>query len=255
MSAEVPSEEPLPSHEEMLQYLIEREDTYYPDYARTSTSLGRTSMICVVGPSGDGKSTLVHETTASDPEIREYISSTTREPAPRDRGEYRYVTIEDFYKGVREGVIVNYFVHPNGNVYGTFLDGFHRPYTIGAIAAANVEQLQNAGFRDTQVIFPVMTGETYATRIGLDRIHQPDILPRLKEGIPSLEFGRLNAGEPWLTFLELDNIPGSLQTAADKVSQIARHHSVPSVETGLAIKYIGEMEAVIREAIRRINVQ
>ena len=100
-----------------------------------------------------------------------------------------------------------------------------------------------------------MDGETYAGRIGLDRIHHPDILPRLTEGVSSLAYARERADRQELRFIQLSNATGALQAAAEDVVRIARHDTVGTLDTGTALKYIDEMDAVIREAIHRINVQ
>lgn len=262
---EVPVEQPLPSEEEMLEYLRhEQKQGYYVDYSRSSVALGRITLLAVAAPTAAGKSTLIRRVVERDPEINLYKSSTTRERAERDGDDYvtatEGMTVAKFYEGVRKREVVNFFVHRTNNVYGTFFDGFKSPYTIGAIGTDTIEQLQGAGFRDVQTIYTLTDAETYEQRLHQGRVLQKDILPRLHEGLVSLDFARQNAGEQWMTFLELKNeeLPGNtgaLDEASDTISQIARHNTVSSLELDRAQHLIGDMEMVIRGAIRRLNVQ
>lgn len=251
------SSAPEPSEADMRCFLERAQSTYYFDKKTYGESLENIDLIAIAGPTAAGKSTLMR-TAVSEHGIAPLKSSMTREMLPRDHHEpYHFfnVPMQAFYDGVNKGSVVNYFVNKNQHVYGTFVNGFTAPHTIGAIATDTIEQLSGAGFHDVRTLYTVMRGEDYAARIGLDRINEPDIAPRLREGLDSLDFARRNINEQWMTPLILSNEPGELERAAEDVSKITFQRSVQTIGTNEALRRLDEMEAVIRAALGRIALQ
>ena len=245
-----------PSPDAMLEYLKAQQPSYYFDTARFGQPLSNVELIAISGPTAAGKSTLMRAAVQNHG-LSPLKSSMTREKAERDRNEpYHHfaVPVKTFYDGVKENSVVNYFVNKNEHVYGTFVDDFTAPHTIGAIGTSTIEQLSYAGFRDVRTLFTVMRGEDYAARLGLDRINEHDIIPRLLEGIDSIEFARRNIDEQWLTPLILSNEQGELERAAEDVSKITFQRSVQTVSRPEALKRLEEMEIVIEAALGRLGL-
>ena len=249
---------PEPSDDTMLAYLqAEQKNGYYFDSKRYGKDLEDVTLIAISGPTAAGKSTLVRAASEAH-DIAQLQSSMTRSMEDRDAHEphHRFeVPLQEFYDAVAQRSIVNFFVNRNNHVYGTFTSGFSKPLTIGAIGVDTLEQLGNAGFRDVRALYTVMSGEDYAARLGLDRIHQADIVPRLHEGLDSLDFAERNLQHAWLTPIRLSNEPGELERAAEDVGKISHHHSLQTLSTYEAIRFIGEMRAVAQSALARIALQ
>ena len=77
-------------------------------------------LIIIVGPSGSGKSSVLHGLMKSHPEYTYPLSATTR---PMRKGEkdgdiYRFYTKERFEKGIEKGEFLEYAVVHQDNYYG-----------------------------------------------------------------------------------------------------------------------------------------
>ncbi len=80
----------------------------------------RQVLICISGPSGVGKGTLVRELMKEDPTLSLSVSATTRKPrrGEEEGREYFFLSREQFEKGIRAGEFIEYDDH-FGNLYGT----------------------------------------------------------------------------------------------------------------------------------------
>jgi hypothetical protein len=252
---EIPASEP--SKAEKLAYLQEKQDSHYFNHHKYGHDFSDTTMVCVVCPTGGGKSTLVREVSKRHG-VAQLQSSMTRAMEPRDRHEphHRFsVPLDEFYYGAIDESIVNFFVNRNNEVYGTFPGGFTEPMTIGAIGYETFEQLSQAGFKATPVMFPVMPGEVYDERLTSGRIYQPDIVQRLQQGVDTMHFGKNHLGADWFTPILSSNAPGELQRAADDVYKIVRHESFQTLTLPQAERYMDEMLEVCQRHLGRLAVQ
>ena len=84
----------------------------------STTKAGR--LFLVTAPSGAGKSSLVAQLLAADPDVHLSISHTTRAPRPGEVNgrEYHFVTIEQF-EAMREEDAFLEWAYVHGNYYGT----------------------------------------------------------------------------------------------------------------------------------------
>lgn len=80
----------------------------------------RQILICISGPSGVGKGTLVRELIKDDPTLALSVSCTTRKPrrGEEDGREYFFISREEFERGIETGEFIEYDDH-FGNYYGT----------------------------------------------------------------------------------------------------------------------------------------
>ena len=76
-------------------------------------------ILTITGPSGVGKTTLMHNLLGSLPHAHVFESVTTRAPRPTDEpGEYRYVSEEEF-GAMRDRGEFLWEAHPHGKSYAT----------------------------------------------------------------------------------------------------------------------------------------
>lgn len=243
-------------HSEILRYLRAEHKNYKFDQEKYGHHLANISLLAVAGPTAAGKSTLVREVSRQDEDIHELTSTMSRPRASRDEPHHHTdVPMSIFEAGVRQRTFVNYFVNDTDHVYGTFPEGFTAPITIGAIGADHIPQLLDVFDGRVNAVYPLMSGSVYASRLGMDRINDPTIVPRLKEGRRSLQFARDNLDATWVNFVELDNLDGSLQRAAREVIHIAYHNTHPILTEQYSRDLIEEMDAVIVSTMRRLGVQ
>jgi guanylate kinase len=76
-------------------------------------------ILTITGPSGVGKTTLMHNLLQSLPNAKTVESVTTRAPRPTDEpGEYRYVSEEEFAASAKRCEFL-WEAHPHGKSYAT----------------------------------------------------------------------------------------------------------------------------------------
>ncbi len=77
-------------------------------------------LVCIVAPSGGGKTTIVNELIKQLPNTARFITSTTRAPRPgeKDGIDYHFLTRSEFVYKISEGQLLEY-VEYAGNFYGT----------------------------------------------------------------------------------------------------------------------------------------
>jgi guanylate kinase len=76
-------------------------------------------ILSITGPSGVGKTTLMHNLLGALPNAKTFESVTTRLPRPTDEpGEYRYVS-EDEFEAMRDRGDFLWEAHPHGKSYAT----------------------------------------------------------------------------------------------------------------------------------------
>jgi guanylate kinase len=87
-----------------------------------------TSLIlCISGPEGVGKDTLIRELLKLFPDLRLGKKATTRPPRPDDFDEagvskYTHLSIADFMRQRAAGTIVEHSVTATGGYYGSYVD-------------------------------------------------------------------------------------------------------------------------------------
>lgn len=242
-------------HQEIVRYLRQEQDNYSFDQDKYGHHLGRISLLAVAGPTASGKSTLVREVSRQADDIHELASTMTRPRAKRDEPHHHTdVPFEVFQQDVKDRRFVNYFVNDSDQAYGTLPEGFTAPITIGAIGADNIPQLLDVFGGRAHPVYTLMEGPVYASRIGMDRINDATIVPRLIEGRRSLHFARENHREEWMNFVQLDNLEGGLQRAAREVIYIAYQNTHPMLTNDRRLELIEEMDAVIVGTLRRLGV-
>lgn len=113
-------------------------------------------LLCVVAPSGAGKSSLVNALLARDPTLRLSISTTTRSPRPGEVSgrEYHFVTRERF----AELVAANEFLE-HAEVYGNFYGTSRR--WIEATRAAGEDVILEIDWQGAMQVKKIFADMTY----------------------------------------------------------------------------------------------
>lgn len=97
-------------------------------------------LVVVAGPSGVGKSTIVRELLARDPQIWLSVSVTTRKPRPGeiDGVDYTFVSNEEFDQLIDSGGLLEWASYA-GNRYGTPAEAVARMRTQGRPVILEIE--------------------------------------------------------------------------------------------------------------------
>ena len=92
----------------------------------------RGSLLVVSGPSGVGKTSLVHRLLERTARLRLSISYTTRVPRPgeRDGVDYYFISEAEFEKRIADDSLVEY-AQVFGNYYGTGRDRIDETLAAG----------------------------------------------------------------------------------------------------------------------------
>jgi len=115
-------------------------------------------VFIVSGPSGVGKSSIIHAVLARRPSLRLSVSTTTRPPRPGevDGVDYHFVSLEDFERRIREGDFLEW-ARSYDNYYGTGAHEIERIQADGCHALLDVDtqgaQQVQAGHRGAVYIF------------------------------------------------------------------------------------------------------
>jgi guanylate kinase len=90
------------------------------------------ALFVVSGPSGAGKTTLVHRLLARFPDIQFSVSATTRPPRSGevDGKDYHFLTAEQFETKLAARAFLEH-AHVYGNHYGTLAEPVHQSLAIG----------------------------------------------------------------------------------------------------------------------------
>lgn len=249
-----------PSHRRLFDQLHTQHSRYSFDRKRYGDRLADITFLAVSGPTQAGKATLIREAIADDSDLHLYQSSSTQPPEDDTPQKHRYAPIEVFANAVANGSLVNYYPHPNGHIYGTFLNGFQAPITIGAVSTGSIEQLFDAGFHDVRTVYTLTDGPTYEARLGLSAIDETlplqraeALRKRLIESLNSLAFAHANSEEDWFTAVQLSNEPGALKQAARNVARIGHERSAQTLTTPYTRSLISEMSAVATKALHYLD--
>jgi guanylate kinase len=90
----------------------------------------KVQVICISGPSGGGKSTVLRYLDKNLPGSSTPPTYTTRPKRPTDGEDRKFVTKTEFKKMIEQGKFVEYAVHGNGHFYGRVFDDFAGKYAI-----------------------------------------------------------------------------------------------------------------------------
>lgn len=98
-------------------------------------------LFIIVGPSGSGKSSVLHGLKALRPDFLYPLSATTRpmREGEKDGDIYHFLTKEEFKKGIEEGKFLEWAIVHQDNYYGLFKEPIERGLKEGRTIVREVD--------------------------------------------------------------------------------------------------------------------
>lgn len=226
----IPGQEPCLCEIETL--IKDGAENYYPNQS-VAEHLQAVHLVNVIGPWAVGKTTIMRNAAARDPNFGMKLGLTSRPVRP---GESPYSSrflphnregLNAIYNKLTNGDLVQIKVHPtNGYIYGSEVEDYQKPYVMldtMASAVENVHSLPFQGFTDIALAAPV---DDWVKRIKLksNGVSQEYITARLEEAHMNLSWS-LEQGDnlSWVV-----NKNGESDSAALSVISIARNVLKPN---------------------------
>lgn len=180
---------------QLLLQLLAEQPTYRPKQAVLDQIKGKR-MVCLVGASCMGKTTIMDTLVRLDPRFGKSRNFTSRPPrADDDTSRYYYYEHSDkglkpIFDSIRSGELLQYNINPHTlHVYGSEASGYPHDINLGDIFSSSIDGFRQLGFGDVRVVTIVTDPSVWQTRInarfpvGSERREA-----RLKEAVTSLEW-------------------------------------------------------------------
>jgi guanylate kinase len=223
-----------------LDLIKEREPSYTPGLHVTE-ELRKVTMVPLIGPFAVGKSVCMAKILEQEPDFGRVQSFTTRSRRNGEaEDEYRFlpdgeVTLDWIAEEIKRRDLVQYAVHPTtGNIYGSDLRDYAKPYSMLDALYSAVEGLRRLPFKDMKEITMVAEPNEWVARSKerLGQISTNEANKRLRESILSLEWS-LEQGDSisWVC-----NRTNQLPETCQEVVEIVRG----SIEKKSANRVVGE---------------
>lgn len=128
-------------------------------------------LVCIVAPSGGGKTTIVTELIKQLPKATRFITSTTRAPRPGEKNgvDYHFLTRSEFVYKITEGQLLEY-VEYAGNFYGTDRSELEKllaanDYILVAIDVRGSRSFQTFKYKQKRIFLKPESLEVLRTRL------------------------------------------------------------------------------------------
>lgn len=232
-----------------LQALNSQKASYRGDPEKVGDRLKGKTLVMVGGPTKVGKTTLIQRATEILPGAVAVPSIVDRERKLGDPVDYltasEGVTQRGLIKAIHERRLVNYDVHPAGNIYATDTDGYSGTFNFlpTMMHEEGLAQLRNAGFDSTITAYVLMPGGDYKKNVGKDDFRGKRAA-RMQEAISSLSYAAEHIDE--IEFIENRMGNGGLEMAASSLATIANGVTSP-VPKDRALDLIEQMTEQARK--------
>ncbi len=158
------------STEKELRRLLSAQPTYRPTDA-VLEQIADVEVVCFVGASCMGKTTLMQQLVAEDVDYGEFVVFTSRQPRPEDnQARYSYYNHDDeglrpLLERIDSQEVLQYNINPfNLHVYGSEVTGYTHRYNIGDIFASSIDGFRQIGFKKVVVISVITTPQAWQRR-------------------------------------------------------------------------------------------
>jgi hypothetical protein len=251
----------LPKPSEALISLQKEQPTYSGDLTQVKKALSQTTLITMMAPLSGGVGRQMEWVRAVDPSLSTVATEMTRARRPYDwefdRTAEDSIDIKSFNTAMEERALLHYGLTASGGAFGSRVNDVVGRHAIMHVGYDSFEHIDDQALRQMHNVFLIMTGQTYAVRMGLDRLTPQDahLAAQVEYSLRSIEFARFNIRHDIHTFLQVHNTPESLVETARAISRLAHQNSRESLHTTHVEDTLGEMEAVLSEAKKRISVQ
>lgn len=115
------------------------------------TKISKGKLIIFSAPSGSGKTTIVHWLMKQIPDLAFSVSATSRpiRPGEKDGVDYRFLSVEEFKKKIRENAFVEWEEVYENQFYGTLIseverlrkEGKHVVFDVDVKGGMNIKRL------------------------------------------------------------------------------------------------------------------
>ena len=186
-------------------------------------ALARITLVQIIGPTAVGKSTLINEIAAREPErFSEVGTITTRGRRKSDSHNVTTdVSPEDMKDRIKNRELVQYFEHPSGDIYATDTSSYETEVCLLPTMADSANDFLKLGFKKIIRFGVMVEGEHWRERL-LEREDDEKFGGRLVEALNSLERMRgmhrhrkEKSDEPKLLIVE--NNDGNVSQAAQRI--------------------------------------
>jgi len=213
-----------------LDHIRDVAPSYMPN-DETLQKLTGTVLIELIAPAAEGKSRIMDEVAALDPDFSYVTGLTTRSPEARDvAGRYRYFNsdqeINELADSVDKRELVQYVTHPTTkHIYGSSPEDYRTVYCLLDTLYSAVADLDEIPFKAIFKIAIVSDGKEWMARF-LERYPEAneERAKRLKEAKQCLEW-QLQQDPQSIIWIE--NKMGEADQAARELVSIARGETKP----------------------------
>ena len=220
--------------EQLLRSLLAAQPTYRPIQA-VIDKIQHTNVICFVGASCMGKTTLMDALVQLDPRFGKTHNFTTRPPRQDDDVErYYYFEHSDdglrpIFERIERHELLQYNINPHTlHVYGSEASGYPHAYNLGDIFSSSIDGFRQLGFGSMRVFTIVTEPTAWQARVdsrfpvGSERREA-----RIKEAITSLEWSLFQTNPDHHFIVDHNN---AVQAAAEQVIAIIDGATFPEDE-------------------------
>lgn len=206
-----------------LRRLLAEQPTYRPT-DEVLAQIADKHVICFVGATGMGKTTIMQGLVGQSGDYGEFIVFTSREPRPEDN-KARYTYYEHSNAGLAELLariearqVVQYNINPFSLlVYGSEATGYKYTQNIGDVFASSIDGFRQLGFGSVQVFSVVTEPESWLKRFD-ERFPLGDARrdARRLEAIHSLEWSLAQTSDGHAWIINRDGTPDETVAAATR---------------------------------------
>jgi len=201
--------------------LLQKNEQDYHGNNQVKLALGEKVISIIIGPTAVGKSTIIQEILNSKHDWNVAGTITTREKRDGDPSNYftktEGITNEKLIGLIHSGDLINYSVHPGGDIYAYSPDSFSAEYNLAPLTTPSIKIMKTAGFERAETSFIYAKPEDWELFLK-DRLLDSKIDARLEEAATSLRYGLDNAKS--LHIIENTRGREGLQKSAQKIVEI-----------------------------------
>jgi guanylate kinase len=193
----------------IIEAIRTSEKTYQPSL-RTVETLKQKTLVMLVGPVAIGKSYLIGQVSAIDPEFKQVSVFTTRDQRPDDDPAlFRILphtnkTLFEIQNKIQQGDLVQFTVHPTtGRIYGTEPQNFSVRYNLLPMLASAIDDRIQKPFARAHILFIVARPEIWKRWLDTRYpVKSEERTKRIQEAIISLKWA-LAENQPYhITWIE-----------------------------------------------------